>query len=109
MPWDHPGTSLLLVAEGAEKRPLEVVEVGGEVPLSDEFVGVLAVLGSSCLFFLFLGGFPNPLDLDFGVTGAGPAERRERTVAGMLRAEKKKVELPLGLSRRACCAGRSCA
>ena len=42
------------------------------------------------------------MDLDFGVTGAGPAERKERTGAGMLRAEKKKVELPLGLSRRVC-------
>jgi len=42
------------------------------------------------------------LDLDFGVTGAGPAERKERTAAGVLRAEKKKVELPLGLSRRVC-------
>ena len=47
------------------------------------------------------------MDLDFGVTGAGPAERKERTGAGMLRAEKKKVELPLGLSRRVCCADRS--
>ena len=46
--------------------------------------------------------FPDPLDLDFGVTGAGPAERKERAVADMLRAEKKKVELPLGLSRRVC-------
>jgi len=37
---------LLLVVEGAEKRPLEVVlevvEVGGEAPSSDECVGVLA-------------------------------------------------------------------
>jgi len=31
-----------------------------------------------------------PLDLDFGVTGAGPVERKERAVADMLRAEKKK-------------------
>ena len=30
------------------------------------------------------------------------AERKERAVAGMLRAEKKKVELPLGLSRHVC-------
>ena len=56
------------------------------------------------LFFaFFLGRFsPDPLDLDFGVTGAGPVERKERAVADMLRAEKKKVELPLGLSRRVC-------
>ena len=58
------------------------------------------------VFAFFWGGavFPDPLDLAFGVAGAGPAERKERTVAGMLRAEKKKVELPLGLSRRVCCA-----
>ena len=48
------------------------------------------------------------MDLDFGVTGAGPAERKERTGAGMSRAEKKKVELPLGLSRRVCCAWGQC-
>ena len=29
-------------------------------------------------------------------------ERKERAVADMLRAEKKKVELPLGLSRHVC-------
>ena len=40
--------------------------------------------------------------MDFGVTGTGPAERKERMVAGMLRAEKKKVELAPGLSRRVC-------
>ena len=56
------------------------------------------------VFAFFWGGavFPDPLDLAFGVAGAGPAERKERTVAGMLRAEKKKVELPLGLSRHVC-------
>jgi len=65
--------------------------------------GSLPFLEASAFFW---GGFsPDPLDLDFGVTGAGPAERKERTGAGMSRAEKKKVELPLGLSRRVCCAG----
>ena len=52
--------------------------------------------------FFFWGGVPDPLDLDFGVTGTGPAERKERMAAGMLRAEKKKAKLPLGLSRRVC-------
>ena len=42
-------------------------------------------------FAFFLGGFvPDPLDLDFGVTGAGRVERKERAVADLLRAEKKK-------------------
>ena len=51
----------------------------------------------------FLGRFaPDPLDLNFGVTGAVRAERKERAVADMLRAEKKKVELPLGLLRHVC-------
>jgi len=62
--------------------------------------GSLPFLEASAFFW---GGFsPDPLDLDFGVTGAGPAERKERAVADMLRAEKKKVELPLGLSQRVC-------
>ena len=74
-------------------RSPRVMNASGSLPLFDVFV------------FFFGGGFPDPLDLDFGVTGAGPAERKERTGAGMLRAEKKKVELPLGLSRRVCCAG----
>ena len=59
--------------------------------------------GAGWGFCLLFGRvFPDPLDLDFGVTGAGPAERKERAVADMLRAEKKKVELPLGLSQRVC-------
>ena len=58
-------------------------------------------------YFFWGAVFPDPLGLDFGVAGAGPAERLERTAAGMLRAETKKVELPLGLSRRVCCAERS--
>jgi len=54
-------------------------------------------------FGFFLGRFaPDPLDLDFGVTGAVRAEHNERAVADMLRAEKKKAELPLGLSRHVC-------
>ena len=49
--------------------------------------------------------FPDPLDLDldFGVRGAGPAERKERTAAGMLRAEKKKLSC-LSVSHGACVA-----
>ena len=54
--------------------------------------GSLPFLEASALFW---GGFsPDPLDLDFGVTGAGPAERKERAVADMLRAEKRGM--PLG-------------
>ena len=83
---------LLPVVEGVEKRPLEVVlevvEAGGEVPSSDEHVGALVGVRG---FWFFLGRFsPDSLDLDFGVTGAVRAERKERAVADMLRAEKKK-------------------
>ena len=39
---------------------------------------------------------------DPGVTGAGPAERKERTAAGMLRAEKKKKLSCLSVSHGAC-------
>ena len=54
--------------------------------------GPLPVLEAFAFFF---GGFvPDPLDLNFGVTGAGRAERKERAVADMLRAEKRGM--PLG-------------
>ena len=55
------------------------------------------------VFAFFWGGavFPDPLDLDFGVAGAGPAERKERTAAGMLRAEKLSC---LSVSHGACVA-----
>ena len=55
------------------------------------------------VFAFLLGGAvsPDPLDLDFGVAGAGPAERKERTAAGMLRAEKLSC---LSVSHGACVA-----